>query len=78
MCFKIADLSLFFCCTYLLYRVVVLMFADVLLVQNLDKAGQPPDNDDDDDEDDDDDGDENRNGEDGTNNSDVLLVRMQI
>ena len=57
------------------------MFADVLLVQNLDKAGQPPDNDDDDDdddEDDDDDDDENKNGEDEKNNSDVLLVRMQI
>ena len=36
---RIADSYI---CIHLLYRVMVLMFADVLLVQNLDKACQPP------------------------------------
>ena len=38
----ILCICIFVVCMYLLYSIVVLVLADVLLVQDLDKAGQPP------------------------------------
>ena len=62
----------FYCiqCIYLLYCVVVLMFADVLLVQNLDKTSQPPGNEDDDIDDDD--------VDDGNSNDGSVAIKIMI